>query len=333
MKKLILIFIAALLLIGSVHAADNLTAQPPWCGISNLFFTDVKSDTDNFRQLNNYATGMAETDENVTISSTSGIVLIDSYYSQQGFPGSQGLLSGLRYYNLWGWVSNTGGESYFIVNVTIRHADGTSTYDYGVRTNSIEYTTPALVLTPYVNPNSFTFLPTDRLLINISAYTTSVSPKTIHFLSEGSTHYSWVQSGLFVCQNPTNPTNGNESYVYSPTNATPLGEWIVIIIAAFSLLICSFYFKLRDETGDISTERVIFSISSAVVCAFAAWLSLEVAIPSGTATIVVYQLYIVSIIMVIASIISFANFIYSIIQGETIKPHKRDYSNDERERK
>jgi hypothetical protein len=322
MKKFILIFIAALLLIGSVHAADNLTAQPPWCGINNLFFTDVKSDKVPFHQLNGYSTGLPETDESVTISSTSGIVLIDSYYSQPGFPGSQGLLSGLRYYNLWGWVSNTGGESSFIVNVSIRHADGTSTYDYGVRTNSIEYTTPTLVSTPYVNPNSFTFLPTDRLLINISAYTTSVSPKTIHFLSEGSTHYSWVQSGLFVCG------NSQESYAYSPSGATPLSEWVVVALIAIVLFMLAFYFKLRNEDGEVSKERIIFSLVSIVMSGITAYLSLEIIIPSGNmATSVVYQEPVIAILFAITSIISFANLVYCITQPDMLKPDNRDYSN------
>jgi hypothetical protein len=326
MKKLLLIFLSVLLLVCAVHADQ-------WCGINNLYFDDARSDITPYGTLNNYASAGNTHFENVTVSPGQAPKYIDGYISQPGYPGVNTLLAGMWEYNIYDMVSSDDVSPHLTFNVSVRHANGTYTILYNATSVQISLGNPAFDVSHIANFNNYTFLSTDRLLVQIYGYTTGSTLK-ISFINGGVSTSSYIQTGYFSCPSSTSPTNGAESYVYSPTNATPLGEWIVIIIAAFSLLICSFYFRLRNAMGEISTERIVFSISSTVVCGIAAWLSLEVVIPSGTATLVVYQLYIVTVIMVVASVISLANFVYSIIQPEIIKPERKDYnSQKEEERK
>lgn len=96
-------------------------------------------------------------------------------------------------------------------------------------------------------------------------------------------------------------------------------------LTAVAFFILAFSHKLRDEDGSISTVRVAFSLFGSVICGIVAYLSLVIDVNTGSQTHALYQSPVIAIIFVIFSITLFANFVYSIIAPEMIKPSKDDY--------
>jgi uncharacterized protein YacL len=108
-------------------------------------------------------------------------------------------------------------------------------------------------------------------------------------------------------------------------NSTPELVWMLMALAAVAFFILAFSHKLRDQDGSISTVRVAFSLFGSVICGIVAYLSLVIDVNTGSQTHALYQSPVIAIIFVIFSITLFANFIYSIIAPETLKPSKDDY--------
>lgn len=329
MKRVLFLFALIILFISPVSAI--LTYPSSWSGINNLYFSDARSDIGNgsYGTLLNYANGITSPDENITVTSGESPQYIDGYMTPAGLPGGGvELLSGLRQYNMYDYASSVSQPSYLTFNVSIYHGQwGNYTTIYNDTSVAISSTTPTLDRSPLVEIANNTFGSQDRILIEIYGYTTR-SSATIHFENGGNNVSSYVQSGYFLDPSPLYPTGGNESYDYDSTGSTPLSEWIIIVIGSIAFLICEFWFKIRDENGDVSTQRIVFSLVACLTTAFAAWLSMEIIIPSGVATNVIYQEPIISILFVVASIISFANFIYSITLPEITKPDKKDYNKE-----
>lgn len=174
-------------------------AQQQWCGVQNLYFQDVPSGIDGFQQLANYASGNPLIDENITIDSSMGIVPIDTYISESGALDGVMLLSGLRQYNIYGYVSSVASPSYFTINVSAYNTvTGVEHFFYNITSVQISSVTPKLDQTFYVSPTSIAFAPTERLLIRIGAYTERNAATTIHFLNQGNTP-TYIVSGYFEC--------------------------------------------------------------------------------------------------------------------------------------
>ncbi len=117
----------------------------------------------------------------------------------------------------------------------------------------------------------------------------------------------------------------SETFTYATINSTPELVWMIMALVAVAFFIIAFSHKLRDEDGSISTVRVAFSLFGSVICAIVAYLSLVIDVNTGSQTHALYQSPVIAIIFVIFSIILFANFVYSIIAPEMIKPSKDDY--------
>ena len=208
------------------NKTDYITVTVPaptseWCGIQYLYFNDTLSDIPGYQSLLNIASTQTEIDENITITSASGIVPIDSYLSVSGYPGAVILSAGLRTFNVWTYVSSASSESYLIYNESIRHADGSITPIFNMTSQDIDSTSIIQLVTPFTDLESTTFNTTDRLLINISAVTTRVAPTTIHFINGGNAHGSYLETALFICpavstQLPLTAFKQNITQGYSP---------------------------------------------------------------------------------------------------------------------
>lgn len=330
MKKLLFVFIIALLSLSCVVCANQ-----PWCGTQQLYFQHNSSISPaGYEELINFPSGNPEIIENVSVIGTGGPVLIDNYISPIGsMNGVTTLDAGLRRYRIYAYVSGASGVTQLNFTKFVRHADGSETNIYTALSGDIDALSVAERDFSFVMTSDLSLNSTDRLGIRVSANTTHSAPIFVYWVYQGATHTSMLDSGFFVC--PGAPTNYNESYAYSPSKATPLTEWIVVALTALVLFICAFYLRLRNEDGEISKERIVFSIVSSVVCGLAAYLSLEIIIPSnGLATSVVYQLPVIAILFTILSVLAFANFIYCIMQKDMVQPDKKDYNNKmEEERK
>jgi hypothetical protein len=323
MKKLIFILLL-LLLVPQVAMAQS----QPWCSLNEAYFQHNASTTPvGYEELINYPSGNAEVIETVSVINTGGPVLIDNYIMPIGSLASADALEpGLRRYRIYAYVSSNVGVTQLNFTAFQRFANGTEQNFYTALSGDIDALTVSEYDFNYVSQNALPLSSTDRLGVRVSANTTHSAPITVYWVYQGSTHASMFVTGFFSC--PSSPTGGVESYAYSPSSATPLSGWIVVAITAISLFVLAFYFKLRDENGEISKERIIFSIVSTAVSGIAAYLSLEIIIPSGTAISVVYQEPVIAILFAITSIISFANLVYCIMQPEVLKPDNNDYKNN-----
>jgi hypothetical protein len=116
-----------------------------------------------------------------------------------------------------------------------------------------------------------------------------------------------------------------ETFTYSTSSGTPEIVWVVLALAAATFFIIAFAHKLRDETGDVSTTRVAFSLFGSVFCGLTAYFSLVIDVNTGAQTHALYQTPVVAILFAILSVILFANFIYSIMAPDIIKPERNDY--------
>lgn len=328
MKKILFILVSVLLLMGCAQAAVN-----QWCGLQDAYFNNTAgSEPTGYETLMNFPSGSAEIIESTTVINTGGPKLLDTYIMPAGsLANTLALDAGLRRYQIYAYVDSAVGVTQLNFTAFRRFANGTEQNFYTALSGDIDALTVTEYDFNYVSQNTLILSPTDRLGVRVTANTTHSSPITVYWVYQGSLHTSMLFTGYFEC--PAAPTNVNESYAYSPSRATPLSEWVVVALTAIALFICAFYLRLRNEDGEISKERIIFSIVSSVVCGLAAYLSLEIIIPSGgLATSVVYQLPIIAILFAMASILAFANFIYCTMQKDMVKPDKKDYKNDNGER-
>lgn len=322
MKKLFFVFIILLSFVCFVGA------QQSWCGQQDAYFNNSATpDVSGYESLMNFPTGSPEVIENVTVTSASGPVLIDNYIMPVGsLTNAISLEPGVRMFRVFASVNSAVGTTRLNFTAFRRFANGTEENFYTALSGDINDLTVAEQDFLYVSSTKLMLNPTDRLGMRVSANTTQPSSIVVSWYYQGSAHYSMFITGFFDCEEQ--PTNFNESYAYSPSNATPLSEWVVIALISIGLFICAFYLRLRNEDGEISKERIVFSIVSSVVCGLAAYLSLEIIIPSGgLATSVVYQLPVIAILFTILSILAFANFIYCIMQKDMVQPDKKDYNN------
>jgi len=171
-----------------------------WCGITSIYFEhNTTTDIPGYEQLLNRPSGNAEVDENVTVSSTTGPVLIDTYVSNAGMPGPVTLDAGLRRYTTWHYVDSNVGTTQINFSVYRRMLDGNETKFYTVLTEDIDELAATAYVTPYVSVSNITFSATDRLVIRVSAQTTHPAPIKVHFVYQGSYHTSLVESGFFEC--------------------------------------------------------------------------------------------------------------------------------------
>ena len=334
MKKIIIGLVVFCLFVGGVSALLPPVAPPniPITGDVNFFFWNDSSDFGiTYNKLATYPQLQDEVIYSATVSQSTGEKTIASFISEP-FPTGKILEPGLTRYRMYlNTSSDVGITTFNFIPYNVSSTGIETRMFFGVpQTVDINTQVSSEYLVSYARRNYTYFLPGERLLIRANLSTTSVVSRTGYISVAGTTSASMVQIGYWMdTQNESYAYSPNESYAYSPSGATPLTQWIVVALTAIALFVCAFYFKMRNEDGEISKERIVFSIVSTVVCGIAAYLSLEIIIPSGgLATSVVYQEPVIAILFIMASIISFANFIYCITQKDMLKPEKKDYKND-----
>ena len=318
MKKQFLILFL-LLLVGSVSAYTDF----PWTAQQDVFFWNASSDISGYRIMDHIPELAPQNTIIIDVSSTNSPQQIGTWVTPVGSPGVTYIAPGMFLFNTYVETSSVSGSTTIKYNVINRSASGIETdLFYGTAiTQDINTGEPTLHQIAYARRNGTTLFPGDRLIIRATATTSSPASRTLTYYISGNTNASMVSISYF--------TGGFENYAYSPSSATPLSAWIVVAITAVALFMLAFYFKLRDENGEISKERIIFSIASTTISGITAYLSLEIIIPSGgLATSVVYQEPVIAVLFTMTSIISFANLIYCVMQPDILKPDNKDYRNN-----
>jgi hypothetical protein len=321
----------ALLLVGNVSAAILPPVPEPYIPLSgdvNFFFwNDSSSFGTSYNKLTTYPQLQDTVFFSASASSSTGEKTIGSFITD-AFPDGKTVAPGLTRFRVYlNTSSDVGLTTFDFIPYNVSPSGVETRMFFGIpRSVDINTQTPTEYLISYARRNYTTFLPGERLLIRVNLSSTSTVSRTGYIGIAGTSYASMVQIGYWL-------DSKNESYAYSPSGATPLSEWVVVALISIVLFMLAFYFKLRNEDGEVSKERIIFSLVSTVMCAITAYLSLEIIIPSGgLATSVVYQEPVIAILFVMTSIISFANLIYCLTQPDMLKPDKKDYSNNGGER-
>jgi hypothetical protein len=188
-----LLFIAMFLIL-------PIASAQPWCGIQTMYYqNDVAPDIPTYEQLQNYPSGATETDESVIVNSSAGYVWIDSYITPLGSPYVLEVKPGLRKYSSYAYVNGASGTTILNFSVFKRDIIGCETYFYSVETVDIDALVPTLYETQYVSPANLSLTLTDRIIIKVYGKTTQPSNIVLHWIYEGTEHYSHVESGYFEC--------------------------------------------------------------------------------------------------------------------------------------
>lgn len=191
--RVVLVFFLFVLLAPAV-------ANAQWCGLQDIYFQhQPSSDITGYEEWINYPSGGLEVDENITITSANGWVLIDPYITPPGTPDVFSINKGLRIYRLYSYTSTTAGTTVLNVTVFTRNSDGLETKLYSIETGDIEAATTTMYEVNYASPVDLTMAPTDRLVAKVYGKTTSAAAVTLHFVYQGNTHASYTRSGYFNC--------------------------------------------------------------------------------------------------------------------------------------
>ena len=208
-----------------------------WCGIQTLYFQhNLSTSPPGYEELINYPSGNTEVDESITINSAMGPVLLDSYITPEGaFQDTSELLKGLRRYRMFHYVSSASGTTVANYSVYIRDQTGKETFVYSALSDDINDLVVNEYLTSYVKQEDSFLSPTDRIVIKIYGQTTHPSNIVFHFVYQGSTHTSHVESGYFVCEG----TVPESVSVYRPSVFAPVGNGVAILAVAAMAIIAA----------------------------------------------------------------------------------------------
>lgn len=191
---------------------NPVLAQQSWCGQQMLYFqqANVADPVSGYEELINFPSGNPTEDDNVTITSASGPVLIDAYIMPQGaLQNVIQLNAGLRTFTTYHYVSTAVGTTRINFTAFQRFLNGTEVVFYSQLTEDINALTPQMYITNRVSPTNLKVNPTDQLGIKVYAQTDHPSPVTVHFLYQGTENVSHFMSGFFDCAGMTGqPDNG-----------------------------------------------------------------------------------------------------------------------------
>jgi hypothetical protein len=229
----------AILLIVLVLVVAPVSAE--YCGTQQLFFNNARvGGLPSFEGLYNYPSGATEVDENVTITSSSGNVVIDPYITPPiSTTETVNLSAGLHEYEPYVYVNSASGTTTLNFTLFKYNATGARTYIYSVKTVDIDALVPTLYSTSVVLNNDVTLAPGDRLLVNVSTATTHPSPIIVHWVYQGSVRASLVEYMAFECPD-------SSVQVYTSTSSTG-AEGISIVFGIAGGLIGSIVILRRGK--------------------------------------------------------------------------------------
>lgn len=230
MRRILVVLLVSLLTVVPVAAYDDW----PWCADQDIFFWNNSSDITGYRTMDH----VPEKADRVAIvspsfSSSTGEVIIGTWVTPSGSPGTTTLGPGLWRFRTYAFASSSTGVNtiqFYIIN---RSSDGTETdlfYGNAITTDIERGTTPTEYLTSYVRRNYTTFFTGDRLVIRANASTTVASARTLTMEVAGNTNASMVSVSYFVCDESS---SGACAYQI-PQTPLPLA---IPIVAVFLILL------------------------------------------------------------------------------------------------
>lgn len=230
MKKLVLAIFVLLLIVSPVFGIEQ-----PWCGIQTSYFQhNASTSPAGYEELINIPSGNPQEDEFVTVSSSTGKVLIDSYITPNNQPGVSKILAGLRRYRTYHYVDTASGVTTINFTAFKRTLSGNEIYMYSFTTEEINALTPTEYLNGVAVPNDVILNTTDRIVVKIYGQTTHPSPVNVHFVYQGLTNTSHYDSGYYVCAE-NNAARGPRSLP------------VEIYLPVFALIVVGFFIYSHKE--------------------------------------------------------------------------------------
>jgi hypothetical protein len=166
-----------------------------------LFFShSAIPDIAGYESLGETPAGNAQADESVTVKDTLGQVLVDPYVTYVGTPGLAILPAGLWRFRTFHYVNDGAGVTTAVFKVYNRTAGGTETLLFTVTSDEINAGTSTEYLTNYAQVLNYPVSITDRLVIKVYGQTTGASNKIFHFVYDGTTDTSHVQTPLLLAE-------------------------------------------------------------------------------------------------------------------------------------
>lgn len=137
-----------------------------------------------------------EDDESVVVNSGTGDVLIDSYITEPGAPGTSVIPIGITTFRFYSYVSSSIGDTRLFFEVYQYELDTTETLLFDFQSDEINATSVTLYENNVTIASPIALDVTDRIVVKVYGRSDSVIDRTVHFVYEGTTHTSYVITTL-----------------------------------------------------------------------------------------------------------------------------------------
>lgn len=165
-------------------------------GVS-FFLDDSASDIATYFTLEEAPTSHPEVDDSVAVNAADGEVLIESYATQVGIPGTDLIQAGSWHWYLYAYVDASTSVSQIRIRVYKRTSGGVETELFNAITAEINATSTTLYEFESTQP-AYTIGATDRIVVKFFALTTSVVSRTVHLIHNGTTSYSHIHTPILI---------------------------------------------------------------------------------------------------------------------------------------
>jgi hypothetical protein len=212
---------------GSQWVNSQITTQTNAAQGVNYFLTATASGIGAYDLMSKTPDTVAEVDETVIVNNNTQ--LIEGYISDVELNDTT-IDPGVWHFNMFSYVSATGGDTRLIIDVYKRTSGGTETLLFTATSDTINATSVQLYTIETVQP-AFTTNATDKLIFKISASTTATTNKTVHLVHSGTAHYSYAATPLVVHHNDLSDLQGgttNQYYHLTNSEYTGTGSGVFV---------------------------------------------------------------------------------------------------------
>lgn len=213
-----------------INGSSQFQVKPPASVLSlgRVYeFENTASDIGTYNAMDGI-TGV-EADLSVAVTSGGGKVLIKAFASALGEPNVTYVPAGQWDFDYWSYVSSTAGSTTLVFDTYIRQAGGTETLLFSATSPAVTSTTVAGGSVTYSYPTDTYINATDRIVVKVSAQTTSGSSITTHFVFDGTTHASHTHTPIPGSAIPLGGDltgNTGAAVVYGISGATAAFKWL-----------------------------------------------------------------------------------------------------------
>lgn len=170
-------------------------------GGATLFLDDSTANIGGYHKLISSPSILGEIIDSVSVDSTSGLGLIESYISDITFPGTSVIVGGIWDFSLYRYVSDATGVSQIKIGVYTRTTDSTETELFNAFSQEIDDTSVALEEIYSIQPDFVVSSNTNRLVVKYFGLTTSPSSIQINLVHNGPNHYSHFHTPIALSGN------------------------------------------------------------------------------------------------------------------------------------